>query len=211
MSKIHFLSKPDKDVYLAFSGGVDSAVLLHALMRRKYNVTLLTIDHGNEFAKQEVEFCRKTAKELGLEYKIFTIPDFDKSTSLEAFWSNHRNDIFQNMDKMVTVGHHLNDALEWYLMSTFQGTPKLLEHINRNVHRPMITNTKQVIIEYANKYNLTYLTDPTNADITYNLRNKVRSELIGSVKNCFPGIATTVKRLIVKKHLNKIKTAENIT
>jgi tRNA(Ile)-lysidine synthase len=209
MSKIHFLSKPNKDVYLAFSGGVDSVVLLHALNRRKYNVTLLTIDHGNEFAKQEVEFCKKTAKELGLEYKIFTIPDFDKSTSLEAFWSNHRNDIFQKMDKMVVSGHHLNDACEWYLMSTFQGTPKLLEHINRNVHRPMITNTKKVIIEYANKYNLTYLTDPTNADTTYNLRNKVRAELMGSVKNCFPGIETTVKRLIVRKHLNKLNTIEN--
>jgi tRNA(Ile)-lysidine synthase len=205
MSKLHFLSRPNKDVYLAFSGGIDSVALLHTLLRRKYIVELLTIDHGNEFAKQEVEFCKKTAQSLGLEYMIFAIPEFDKSTSLEAFWSVHRNDIFQSMDKQVCTGHPLDDAVESYLMSTFQGTPKLLEHINRNLHRPLITNTKQAIIEYANQYNLTYLTDPTNADPTFNLRNKVRAQLVGSVKNCFPGIHTTVKRLIVQKHNNKQK------
>ena len=101
MSKLHFLSRPNKDVYLAFSGGIDSVALLHTLLRKKYNIELLTIDHGNEFAKQEVEFCKKTAQSLGLEYKIFTIPEFDKSTSLEAFWSVHRNGIFQSMDKQV--------------------------------------------------------------------------------------------------------------
>jgi tRNA(Ile)-lysidine synthetase-like protein len=201
MSKIHFLTRPPKDVYLAFSGGVDSVVMLHTLIRRKYNVVLLTVDHGNEFAKQEVEFCKQTALKYNLEYKIFTIPEFDKSTSLEAFWSNHRNQIFQSMDRVVIVCHHLDDALEWMLMSTFQGTPKLTEHINRNVQRPMITTSKKTILEYANKYNLTYLTDPTNLDPNFNLRNKVRLQLVGNVQSCFPGIRTTVKRLIIQKHL----------
>lgn len=206
MPKIHFLSKPPKDIYLAFSGGVDSAVLLHVLLRRKHNVTLLTVDHGNEFAKQEVEFCKKTALDYGLDYKIFTIPEFDKSTSLEAFWSKHRNEIFQSMDKVVVVCHQLDDCCEWMLMSTCQGTPKLMEHINRNVHRPMITTPKKTILEYANKYNLTYLTDPTNADPTFNLRNKVRLQLMGSVKACFPGIQTTVRRLIIQKHTKRNET-----
>ena len=88
-------------------------------------------------------------------------------------------------------------------MSTFQGTVKLLNHVNGNVHRPMIITAKKTIYEYANKYNLTYLKDPTNEDSTFNLRNKVRLELIGSVKNCFPGISTTVKRLIVAKEKRK--------
>lgn len=204
MTKIHFLSRPPKDIYLAFSGGVDSVVLLHTLLRRKYNVTLLTVDHGNDFAKQEVEFCKTTADKYGLEYKIFTIPPFDKSTSLEAFWSKHRNQIFQSMDKVVVVCHHGNDALEWYIMSTFQGTSKLLEHINRNVQRPMIITPKSSILEYANKHNLTYLTDPTNLDPSFNLRNKVRLQLVGNVQACFPGIQTTVKRLIVQKHLRRL-------
>lgn len=204
MSKIHFLMKPPKDTYLAFSGGIDSVVMLHCLLRRKHNVTLLTIDHANEFAKQEVEFCKQTASRLNLQYKILTIPQFDKSTSLEAFWSKHRNAIFQSMDKPVIACHHLDDASEWYTMSTFQGTTKLLDPVNRNVLRPMIINTKKTIVEYANKYNLTYLTDPTNLDPDYCLRNKVRLRLMANIQSCFPGIHTTVRRLIVQKYRKQL-------
>lgn len=201
MAIIHFLSRPNKDVYLAYSGGVDSVVLLHTLLRRKYNVTLLTVDHNTEFSKVEVEFSKKTAENLGLELKLFNIPEYDRSTSLEAFWSNERNHIFQSMDKQVCTGHHLDDALEWWVMSTFQGTPKLLEHVNRNVMRPMVTTSKKAIYEYANSYDLKYLTDPSNLDANSGLRNKVRLELIGNVKSVFPGITTTVRRLLTDKHI----------
>ena len=203
MSKIHFLSKPNKEVYLAFSGGVDSVVLLHTLIRRKYNVTLLTIDHGNEFAKQEVEFCKKVAQQYGIEYKLFNIPEFDKTTSLEAFWSGHRNDIFQSMDKMVVTAHHLDDNIETLLMTMSTGTPKLINLRNKNIFRPMIQMPKNKIIEYAIKYRLDFIEDPSNLDINYNLRNKVRSRLVPVLKECFPGIGTVVKKLIVAKEKRK--------
>lgn len=206
MSKIHFLMKPPKDVYLAFSGGVDSVVLLHNLRRRGYKVTLLFVHHLNVFAEQELEFCITVASNFDIDYKAFTISPFDKSTSLEAFWSNERNKIFQSMDKPVLVGHHLDDAVESHLMAACQGTNRSLDPVNRNVYRPMIINTKKTIIEYANKYQLTYLTDPTNLDPSFNLRNKVRLQLVGNVKACFPGIYTTVKRLIVQKYKKGIVT-----
>lgn len=200
MSKIHYIVKPPKDVYLAYSGGVDSVVMLHSLLRRKHNVTLLFVDHANEFSKHELSLLLSTAAHHNLPYVVFQIPPFDKSTSLEAFWSEHRNRIYQSMDKPVVVCHHLDDSLEWYLMSTFQGTTKIMDPVNRNVLRPMLTTTKKTILEYANKYNLTYLTDPTNLDPDFNLRNKVRLQLVENVKACFPGIYTTVRRLVVQKH-----------
>jgi len=199
MSKIHFLFKAPKECYLAFSGGIDSMVLLHLLLSKKVKVTLLTVDHLTEFSKQEVEFCKATAIKYGLEYLTFVIKTFDKSNSLEAFWSNERNNIFQSMDKPVLTGHHLDDACEWYVMTSMQGCSKLLNYNNKNVYRPMLITDKKAIIEYANYYNLTYLTDPTNSDNDFNLRNKVRNELLGSIKNCFPGISKTVRRLIIKK------------
>lgn len=205
MAIIHFLSRPNPDVYLAYSGGVDSVVLLHTLLRRKYKVTLLTVDHNTEFSKIEVDFSKKTAQQLGIPVQVFNIPEFDRSTSLEAFWSIHRNSIFQSMDKQVCTGHHLDDAVESWVMSTFQGTPKLLEHVNRNIIRPMLTTSKKAIYEYANAYNLQYLTDPTNLDPNSGLRNRVRLELMGSVRSVFPGISTTVRRLLVDKQ-NKIKS-----
>lgn len=197
--KFNLIKTPPKDVYLAFSGGVDSVVLLDALLSRKVNVTLLTIDHGTEFSKQEIEFACKVSEIYNLQLITTKIADFDKSTSLESFWSRQRFDIFQRMSMPVLTGHHLDDAVEWYVMSSMQGQSKVLDYQSGNVLRPMLLNSKEDIIKYANKSNLYYLTDPTNSDTSFNLRNKVRHELIGNIKNCFPGIANTVKKLIVKK------------
>lgn len=204
--KIHFLFKPPESCYLAFSGGVDSVVLLHLLLNKGYDVTLLNVDHGNEFARQEVEFCVQTANKLALDYVISEIPIYDKETSLEAkrtsreaFWSKYRNDVFQSMDKPVFTAHHLSDAVTWWVMSTMQGCPKLLNYSNRNIFRPLLGTTKKQILEYANYHNLTYLTDPTNDDPDYCLRNKVNHLVMGGIKTCFPGVEKTVKRLIQEK------------
>ncbi len=197
--KIGFVDKPPRDVYLAYSGGIDSVVLLHILLKRKYNVTLLTVDHNNDFAKQEVEYCKATAEFFKLDYVIEHIPEYDRSTSLEGFWSKHRNDIFQSKDKVVLTGHHLNDAVEWYLMSTFQGMPKLMNIRNRNIIRPLLGCPKATIETYAEKHELAYLVDQSNFDISFNLRNKVRLELVDQIKKYFPGIEKTVRKMLLDK------------
>lgn len=197
--KINVFKTLPKECYLAFSGGIDSVVLLHILLRKKIKVTLLTVDHNTEFSKVETKFCAKTARECGLEYSIFKIPQFDKTTSLEAFWSRERNAIFQSMDKPVFTGHHLSDATEWYMMTSCQGLSKLLNYNNKNVYRPLLLSSKKLIIEYANHFNLKYLTDPTNYDTDFNLRNKVRHNLLPMITTAFPGLENTVRRLIIAK------------
>lgn len=195
--KITFIKPLPKNCYLAFSGGIDSVVLLDILIRKRINVTLLTVDHNTEFSKTEIKSCKEVATQFGLEYKTFKLPEFDKTTSLEAFWSRKRNAVFQSMDKMVLTGHHLSDATEWYLMTSCQGKSRIMAHQNNNVLRPLLTTPKKKIIEYANYYGLKYLTDPTNADSSFNLRNKVRNNLMADVKLVFPGLETTVRKLIL--------------
>lgn len=197
--KINVFKTLPKECYLAFSGGIDSVVLLDVLLRKKISVTLLVVDHNTEFSKVEVGFCKKIAKQFGLEYKEFNIPLFDKSTSLETFWSRKRNDIFQSMDKPVMTGHHLSDATEWYMMTSCQGSSKLLNYNNQNVFRPFITTSKNEIIKYANHFGLKYLTDPTNNDTDFNLRNKVRHNLLPIISTAFPGLEKTIRKLIMEK------------
>lgn len=199
MTKIYFLFKQPKDVYLAFSGGVDSVVLLDVLINRKHNVTLLTIDHLNTFSQQEVEFCKATAERYNIPYIIKKIKPYDGSTSVESFWSQERNKIFQVMDKPVLTGHHLDDAVAWYVMSAMQGCSKLINYQRGNVLRPMLTVTKENIIDKANEKKLVYITDTSNLDPEYCLRNKVNISLMPHLKECFPGIRTTVRKLILKK------------
>lgn len=197
--KLTYFSKPPKDVYLAFSGGIDSCVLLHNLLKRRIKVTLIHVDHNTEWCHKERDFSTKLADQFGIKIKYFRIPEFDNSTSKECFWSNHRNTIFQSMDKPVLTGHNLDDAIEWYLMSTFQGTVKLLNYRNRNVIRPMLGIRKDKIYEYAKYFHLDYLIDPTNSEVDFNLRNSVRINLLPEVETIFPGIGKTVLRLIKAK------------
>lgn len=172
-------------------------VLLHSLLVKRVNVTLLTVDHNTEFSKTELAFCQEVAQKHELDYKLFSMPVFDRSTSLEAFWSRKRNAIFQSMDKPVLTGHHLSDATEWYLMTSCQGKSRVMAYQNNNVIRPLLTTPKKRIVEYANHHRLKYLTDPTNADNGFNLRNKVRNNLMPNVLTVFPGLENTVRKLIL--------------
>lgn len=203
--KLTYFSKPPQDVYLAFSGGIDSVALLHNLIKRKFKVTLLHVHHNTKWCDEERNFAIDTAKECGIDLVTFTIPKYDKSTSLESFWSKHRNDIFLSMDKPVLTGHNLDDAIEWYMMSTFQGTVKLLNYQNRNILRPMLGIRKADIVKYVDFFKLKYLEDPTNEDLNFNLRNKVRHALLPNVEMIFPGIAKTVLRLIREKETRNLK------
>lgn len=195
--KINVFRTLPRQCYLAFSGGIDSVVLLDILIRKRISVTLLTVDHNTEFSKTEIKFCKEIAAQFGLDCITFKLPEFDNSTSLESFWSRKRNAIFQSMDKPVLTGHHLSDATEWYLMTSCQGKSRVMAYENNNVIRPLLTTPKKKIIEYANFYRLKYLTDPTNADNSFNLRNKVRNSLMSNVLTVFPGLENTVRKLIL--------------
>lgn len=197
--KLTYFSKPPKYVYVAFSGGIDSSVLLHNLVKRGICTTILHVHHNTDWCDVELAFAKKEAKRIGLDLVEKRIPRFDKSVSLESFWSKHRNAVFQDMDKPVLTGHILDDAIEWYLMSTCQGTVKLLDYRNKNVLRPMLAIRKQTIYEYAKFHHIDYLIDPTNSDVDFNLRNNVRLNLLPQVETIFPGISTTVLRLIRAK------------
>ena len=199
MKKIHFFRSQPEKVIVAFSGGMDSMVLTDLLITRNRKPTLLVVDHLDDYAKEEVSFATHVAKKHRLTLLVKKIKPKTEKLSKEAYWSRERDDIFQLQSLPVLTGHHLEDAVEWYVMSSMQGASKLLNYNNRNVYRPLLITPKHQIIEYANHRQLTYLTDPTNADSGFNLRNKVRHELLGSNRNVFPGVSSTVRRLIVKK------------
>lgn len=203
--KLTYFSKSPQDVYLAFSGGIDSVVLLHNLIKRRIKVTLIHVHHNTAWCDKERDFTFEMAAHYKVDVKVFSIPKYDRSTSLESFWSKHRNNIFLSMDKPVLTGHNLDDAIEWYVMSTFQGTVKLLNYQNRNILRPMLGIRKADIVKYAEFFKLKYLQDPTNENLEFNLRNKVRHALLPNVEMIFPGIAKTVLRLIREKETRIVK------
>lgn len=200
--KIPFFRKVPKSVYLAFSGGVDSAVLLHRLIAKDTDVVLFFVHHQTTWCDKELEFALATAKKYGIGCIVKHIEKYDKTkhkTSMESYWSQCRNTLFQELDRPVLTAHHLDDASEWYVMSSLQGQSKLLSYQNNNVVRPFIIIDKAKIINYALHHMVCYLSDPSNDDTTFNLRNKVRKDLMPEILKTFPGINTSVRKLILTK------------
>lgn len=186
--------------YIAFSGGVDSVVLTHYLLSKGVNVKLLYIDHLDNWSKTEMLFARQFSNRYNLKLKIYSIEREPMiGDSKEAIWSKERDAIYQQMDYVVLTGHHLDDAVEWYLMTTLgQGNPYLMNHRVGNVIRPFLITKKSDILEYAIDHKLEYLSDPSNKNNKM-LRNRVRNVLLPQIEEVFPGIRKTVKNLIMKK------------
>lgn len=197
-----FRTLPQK-VGIAFSGGVDSAVMLHVARSLNREITLYTFDHKTESSKEEIDFAHSTAAYYNTplvigEIKVANIPCGD---SKERYWSAERNTWFNSFDMPICTGHHLDDAAEWYLMTSLQGGNGgyLMNYQVENVIRPLLLSTKNSLMEYAKEHNLTYIIDPTNQDRNFNLRNKVRLELLPKVLEIFPGYMNTIKRKIIVK------------
>lgn len=194
-----------KNVGVAFSGGVDSSVLLDIALRQNKNVTILTYDHSNEQSEKEVYNAIEIHKQFGLPIHIEASYNRPKlCESKEAFWSKQRNDWFQSLDMPVVTGHNLNDVAEWYLMSAVIGKGGYyIDYKNKNVSRPLLVTPRCVIEAYAIKERLNCIIDASNSDVTFAKRNLVRAELLPKVLEVNPGFLSTIKRNIIKRETNK--------
>lgn len=191
-----------KHVYIAFSGGIDSAVMLDIALKQKRDVTLLWFHHADDsMAQQEFNFARYTANKFDLELQVHHGSPVPKGQSKENHWATERNTWFKMYNGLVCTGHHLNDVAEWYLMTAIADAKGgfLTNYQNDNVIRPLIITPKSRIVEYASENNLEYIHDLTNDDLTFNKRNRIRAELLPQVLSFNPGFLNTIRKRILEK------------
>ena len=186
-----------QDVTVAFSGGVDSVVLVHKALSQNKNVRLAFYNHGNELAYCEEKFVEKFAEEYNLELIIERCTE-QVTGSSEKFWRDCRYKFFKQLG-IVATGHHLDDAVEWYLLTCLRGEGHYMNYQNENVIRPFILNKKSKIVEYASYYGLKWFDDFTNRDSEFTYRNKIRKDILPSCLEINPGLYNMVSNNIKRK------------
>jgi len=200
------------ELIIAYSGGVDSQVLLHALTQLKQkklinnNITVCHVNHGlsdnaqrwQNFAKQE---CAKLSVNLIVKkVDVRSIPQ----QSLEALARDARYDVLKSLsDKkcLVLTGHHSDDQSETFLLALKRGaglkglsamtvkTP-LGQHI---LVRPLLNVSRQKIEDYAKTHQLTWVEDESNLDTCFD-RNFIRQQIMPRLRERWPSISNTINR-----------------
>ncbi|HCJ67717.1 MAG TPA: tRNA lysidine(34) synthetase TilS, partial [Elusimicrobia bacterium] len=188
IKKYELLSKNDR-VIIAISGGADSVSLTHLLscLRNKYllKLHLLHFRHGLRNKKEEekdLKIVTNLAKKLflPLTVKKIKVREFarEKKIGLEESARILRYQYLtkfakeHNFNKIVT-GHTLDDQAETVLFNLIRGAgltglsgiPVYREENTIGIMRPLLKVTKNEILQYLKKENLSYSQDLTNLQL----------------------------------------------
>lgn len=187
------------EVAVAVSGGVDSLVTLHWISQRR-PIKAVHYVHDSEYAAEEHEFVQAFCKDLGVELIVEKQATIGRQgRSQEEYWRQGRYNFFKQLPFAVCTGHTLDDAVEWYLFTSFNGQGHYMDYQHANVIRPFLTTKKIDLLAYADKYALKWLEDPSNQQVDFAVRNRIRHDILPQVLQVNPGLYNMVKRRIVER------------
>jgi tRNA(Ile)-lysidine synthase len=198
------------NLLVAFSGGLDSAVLLHALVaddrNRRERIRAVHINHQlHRDAAQWQDHCAAVARELAIPFlsERVTIPP-NPSEGVESAARRVRyealREVLQPGEVLVTA-HHADDQLETVLLALMRGSgvdglaamPRC-QRFGAGWHmRPLLEYTRATMSGWANERRLTWLDDPSNDNTRFD-RNYLRSEVVPKLRARWPAVAQSTAR-----------------
>ncbi len=210
--KLYLALKPFKkildgqNVVVAVSGGIDSIVLLHALVqlvgRINYKIFVAHINHDvrAKEADTDEDFVVETAKALGVPVitKKFKVPrDKASENTLREKRYQILFDVKTQMGASVIItAHHKDDLIETRLMRLLQGTgvyglKAMVPLSPEGVLRPLLGMGRRDVELYAKGLALRWRNDATNSDTT-KFRNWIRRNWIARLRMDHPGYVETL-------------------
>ena len=117
-------------IYIGYSGGVDSHVLLHlcaSIASLKDKITAVYVHHGLQAeAESWAKHCKKTAETLGVDFKLLRVNAVaSQGESPEEAARNARYTALKSLigiEDALLVAQHRDDQLETVLLQLFRGS-----------------------------------------------------------------------------------------
>jgi tRNA(Ile)-lysidine synthase len=202
---------PPRRLLVAFSGGMDSTVLLHALTRLRAAHSLpvieaVHIDHGLSPSSAEwSRHCEDLCRALGIALHALRIQvrgapgDSPEAAAREARYEALRS-VMSAGDALVTA-HHRDDQAETLLLQLLRGAGPaglagMAEHSPfgpGRLLRPLLGVPRSALRAYARAEHLRWIEDESNLDTAID-RNFLRREIVPPLSERWPGISATLLR-----------------
>ena len=195
----------DKNIVIAFSGGIDSVVLLHFLNSHyPGNIRAVHINHNlSKHSKDWSLFCKELCHKQEIGFKSIDINIKTSSNVEENARKKRYNSLKSELseNEILCTAHHQGDQSETFLLQLFRGSgvaglasmPKMKNFADSFLYRPFLNISKQLIFEYATKYNLDWVEDDSNNNLNFK-RNLLRLELIPKLESGFDGVIKNISR-----------------
>ncbi len=197
-------------VLVAYSGGVDSTMLLHCtaqcLAQGQIELVAVHVHHGLNVAADRWErFCRRTATQYGAAFhslRVNAAARGGRSPEEAARSARYAalKALTQNGDVLMTA-HHRDDQAETLLLQLLRGggpeglaaMPARVCFGGGHIARPLLDTPRAQIERYVRDYGLEWLDDPANDDPRYD-RNYIRQRLAPVLCERWPAWRDTFAR-----------------
>ncbi len=193
----------DARLWVAYSGGVDSHVLLHALqwyhqrLRPSWQLGAVHINHGlHPHAQTWDEHCARVCATLHIAYQSHRVNVDPQGHGLEAAARAARYAALRTYVQAgdyVLMAHHCDDQAETMLLRLMRGTgirglasmPTQRALGNAQLRRPLLAVSRSVLLQYATQHGLQWIEDDSNHDTRF-ARNYIRHRILTPLTQRWP-------------------------
>ncbi|QJD30205.1 tRNA lysidine(34) synthetase TilS [Methylococcus geothermalis] len=195
---------------VAFSGGLDSTVLLDLMQELRFLIPFeLQAVHVHHGLLAEADgwsrHCAEVAGKYGIvldTLRVDACPRPGESPEGAARTARYRAfEALLNPGDILLTAQHLDDQAETLLLQLMRGAglpglaamPAVAPFGRGMLHRPLLRFSRREILEYARNKGLTWIEDPSNRDERYD-RNFIRRRIMPQLATRWPAIAANLAR-----------------
>ena len=197
LKKLDKTIKENETLITATSGGPDSMALLSLLIKlsktKKITIICAHVNHNlRKESQEEAIMVEKYANESNLIFEKMEINHYEGNT--ENYARTQRYNFFEKLIKKfnatyLLTAHHGDDLTETILMRMVRGSSlkgysgfqEITDKETYKIYRPLITKTKDELLNYVKTNNIPYAVDKTNFSEEYT-RNRYRLNILPILK-----------------------------
>lgn len=192
--------------WIAYSGGHDSTVLLHAAVALGLPVHALHVDHGlHPESAAWVAHCRAQCLALGVGLRVERVTVRARGEGLEAAARKARYRAYAavlNVNECIATAHHADDQAETVLLRILRGTgidglagmPAERALGAGRLIRPLLPFCRADLAAYTARCALTWIDDPANRCDQHD-RSFLRQHVVPLLETRWSGLTSRLGRL----------------